>query len=455
MPGWLLYTLGVVIFAFGLLLSIALHEIGHMVPAKRFGVKVTQYMVGFGPTVWSRKRGDTEYGLKGVPLGGYIRMIGMVPPRQDGRPSRWPRRMATAVEDFRQVSRAEIDPADSSREFYRLTPGKKMIVMLGGPTMNLVIYLVLTLVVLTAIGQPHDDTTTTLQTVIKCVAPANATPAQVKDCTAANSPAFLAGLRPGDKIVAIDGTPIANWAASTKIIEASPHKTLAMTIDRNGTDLVLSITPVDNVKYANAAGTKTKIAGFIGVSPGDHHYYEPAALTAVPGAIGSQVRQGWDHLMSFPDKIGNLFNTVFEGKKRNINGAIGVVGVTRLSGDFARSNQLTSKDKVYTLIELLASVNLLLFFFNLLPLLPLDGGHVAGALLEAVRRGRAGLRLRANPHPVGPDGVPIDGVQTRKQIFVDTAQMLPIMYGVGSLILVVTLLTVYADIVDPVNPFSG
>ena len=105
---WLLYALGVLIFAVGLLLSIALHEVGHMVPAKKFGVKVTQYMVGFGPTLWSRKRGDTEYGVKAIPLGGYIRMIGMVPPRADGSRSRWPRRMATAVEDFRQVSRAEV-----------------------------------------------------------------------------------------------------------------------------------------------------------------------------------------------------------------------------------------------------------------------------------------------------------------------------------------------------------
>ena len=98
------------IFAVGLLASIALHEIGHLVPAKKFGVKVTQYMVGFGPTLWSRKRGDTEYGLKAIPLGGYIRMIGMVPPRADGKRSRWPRRMATAIEDFRQVSRAEVEP---------------------------------------------------------------------------------------------------------------------------------------------------------------------------------------------------------------------------------------------------------------------------------------------------------------------------------------------------------
>ena len=162
MPSWLLYTLGVLIFAFGLLLSIALHEIGHMVPAKKFGVKVTQYMVGFGPTLWSRRKGDTEYGLKAVPLGGYIRMIGMVPPRADSSRSRWPRRLATAVEEFRQVSRAEVDPQDEHRQFYRLTPGKKMIVMLGGPTMNLLIFLVLFIVLITTLGTPQDKPTTTV-----------------------------------------------------------------------------------------------------------------------------------------------------------------------------------------------------------------------------------------------------------------------------------------------------
>src|SRR5439155_22832552 len=107
----LLYVLGVLFVAAAVGASIGLHEIGHLVPAKKFGVKVTQYMVGFGPTLWSRKKGDTEYGIKGIPLGGYIRMIGMVPPRADGKTSRWPRRMATAVEDFRRMSRAEVDPA--------------------------------------------------------------------------------------------------------------------------------------------------------------------------------------------------------------------------------------------------------------------------------------------------------------------------------------------------------
>src|SRR3569623_1475490 len=167
MPSWRLYTLGILIFGFGLLLSIALHEIGHMVPAKKFGVKVTQYMVGFGPTLWSRTRGDTEYGIKALPLGGYIRMIGMVPPRADGKVSRWPRRMATAIEDFRRVSRAKMQPGDEDHEFYRLTPGKKMIVMLGGPTMNLLIFLVLFTILMLSHGQPPQSQATQVQSVEK------------------------------------------------------------------------------------------------------------------------------------------------------------------------------------------------------------------------------------------------------------------------------------------------
>jgi membrane-associated protease RseP (regulator of RpoE activity) len=448
-----LYALGVIIFALGLLLSIALHEVGHMVPAKKFGVKVTQYMVGFGPTLWSRKKGDTEYGLKAIPAGGYIRMIGMVPPRAAGRPSRWPRRLASAVEDFRRVSRAEIEPGDEPREFYRLTPGKKMIVMLGGPSMNLLIYLVLTLILLTTLGLVHDDPTRTVASVFKCVEPANATAAQQKqasDCTTPNAPAYQAGLRPGDVIESINGTTTTSWAAATTIIEASPHKTLSMVIQRGGRDLTLAVTPVDNLKYVT--DTKLEVAGFIGVSPGDHHYYKPLGITQVPGQVVSQVALGLRAIGSYPSKIHSLWQTVFEGKKRDPNGAVGVVGIGRLGGDVARSNLLDLQDKIYTLVGLLASVNLLLFFFNLLPLLPLDGGHVAGAIVEAAKRGRARLRARsagvalagASDHD-GPEGRP------KSQIFVDTAQMLPVMYAVGSVLLLLTLLTLYADIVKPIN----
>ena len=450
MPTWLLYTLGVLIFAFGLLLSIALHEIGHMVPAKKFGVKVTQYMVGFGPTVWSRKRGDTEYGIKAIPLGGYIRMIGMVPPRADGKVSRWPRRMATAIEDFRQVSRAEVQIDDEHRQFYRLTPGKKMIVMLGGPCMNLLIYLVLTVFLVMTIGVPHADETTRVASITKCLVPATSTDATKTTCPAGakDAPAYHR-LQPGDRILAVDGTPIKSWSQLVAIIEPSANKPLAMQVQRKGQIVSISITPVRNLKYVNGSSTKTKEAGYLGISAAVHQYYETLPITGVPGQIGSQLNLGVQALGRYPEKIASLYRTVFDGQKRDPQGAVGVVGIGRISGDLASSKQITTKDKIYTLIGLLASVNLLLFFFNLLPLLPLDGGHVAGALVEAAKRGRA--RLRARRQPVGPDGT----VRTRTPIFVDTAQMLPVMYAVASVLIVVTLLTLYADIVKPITLSGG
>jgi membrane-associated protease RseP (regulator of RpoE activity) len=451
-----LYVLGVLIFAVGLLLSIALHEVGHMVPAKKFGVKVTQYMVGFGPTVWSRRKGDTEYGVKAIPLGGYIRMIGMVPPRVDGRRSRWPRRMASAVEEFRNASRAEVEPADENRQFYRLTPGKKMIVMLGGPTMNLVIYLVLTVILLSALGTRHDDPTTTVGTVVKCVVPATSTQARADTCpaNAVAAPAYNV-LRPGDVIRSIGGTEIRSWNDAVAIIEPSAGHTLSMTVLRNGTEQQLSITPVQNVKYIGTT-TKTKEAGYLGVSPRVHSYYSPLPVSEVPGYIGGQIGQGVSALGSYPSKIASLWGTVFEGKPRDPEGAIGVVGIGRLGGDIAQSSVFNAQDKVFALISLLATVNLLLFFFNLLPLLPLDGGHVAGALVEAAKRGRARLRERAMATRAARGGTAEPGdvaaaAARRRQIYVDTAQMVPVMYAVASVLILVTLLVVYADIVKPVT----
>lgn len=438
MPSWVLYTLGVVFFVVGLLLSIALHEVGHMVPAKRFGVKVTQYMVGFGPTLWSRRKGDTEYGLKWIPAGGYIRMIGMVPPRADGSRSRWPRRVATAIEDFRQVSRHEVAPQDEQRQFYRLTPGKKMIVMLGGPSMNLVIYLVLTVALLSLLGLPKEEPTTTIGEVSKCVVAANIPAAQVPKCVTPNSPAAAAGIKPGDTLLSVGGAPITSWQQAVAIIERSPGVPLPIVVRRDGRNVPLQVVPVLNKKCANSACTTFKDGGFLGVSAHENRHYDAVGITDVPGEISAQISTAWSHLKEYPDRVVDLWNTVFNGREREANSAIGVVGIGRISGDFAESNLLNFQDKIYVLVSLLASVNLLLFFFNLLPLLPLDGGHVAGALVEATKRGWARLRGRA-----------------RGNIFVDTAQMLPVMYAVASVLIVLTLLTLYADIVDPVQLLKG
>lgn len=445
--------LGILIFAIGLLGSIALHEIGHMVPAKKFGVKVTQYMVGFGPTLWSKRKGDTEYGIKAIPLGGYIRMIGMVPPRRDGKVSRWPRRLATAVEDFRAVSRAEVAPEDEERQFYRLTPGKKMIVMLGGPCMNLLIFVVLFVILITTLGTPRSATTTTVDSVLQCVVPANSPDAASDTCppAAARTPA-LGQLKPGDTFLSVDGTKITSWDQLTKIIQPSAGKQLTVVVRRDGQPVTLHITPVKNLNYVGT-GTTLKSVGFIGFEPRTDQYFQTVPISGIPGQIGSQIKVGLDALGRYPSKIHSLWQTVFEGKKRDPNGAVGIVGIGRISGDYARSSLLTVQDKVFLLISLLAGVNLLLFFFNLLPLLPLDGGHVAGAIVESIKRGRARLRARGEPPVLGPDGLPQP--PAHRQIFVDTASMLPVMYGVASVLVLMTLLTLYADIVKPINPLGG
>jgi membrane-associated protease RseP (regulator of RpoE activity) len=444
-----LYALGVIAFAVGLLASIALHEVGHMVPAKKFGVKVTQYMVGFGPTVWSRRRGDTEYGLKAIPMGGYIRMIGMVPPAADGHRSRWPRRMAELVEDFRATSRAEVEPPDEHRQFYRLTPGKKMIIMLGGPTMNLLIFLFITVLLYGLIGVKGP--TTTVAQVSTCVVPVTST---AQECPKVGSPDYVkapaAGvLQPGDRIEAINGVAISTWSESVKIIEASAGKPLSVSVQRAGSTVQLSLTPVQTTKYASSDpnNLSTKQAGFIGV--GTTQAYQQLGPAALGRVVWQQLGLSVDALKKFPSKIGSLFGTVFEGKPRDKQGAVGVVGLGRIGGQIADSASIGTLDKVSILLSLLAGVNLLLFFFNLLPLLPLDGGHVAGAIVESIKRGWARLRQR-RAVAAGPDGTP--GVaRSRPQIYVDVAQLVPVMYVVASILIVFSVLVMYADIVKPIS----
>jgi len=426
-----LYALGVIAFAVGLLASIALHEIGHLVPAKRFGVRVTQYMVGFGPTLFSRHRGDTEYGIKAIPLGGYIRMIGMVPPRSDGKRFRWPRRLGELVEEFRATSRTEITATDENRQFYRLTPGKKMIIMLGGPSMNLLIFLLISVLLYGIVGLKAP--TTTVSTVSACVVPATA---QVDTCPAPGSADYrqapAAGvLHVGDKITAIDGTRISSWDDAVTIIENSADKPISVQVQRAGKPVTLRLTPVQNTKYANADGTRTKQAGFIGISTTEA--YQPLSAGEVTSTIWHQMGLGVDAIKQFPAKIGSLFGTVFEGKPRDQAGAVGVVGLGRIGGQIAETPKVDALDKIFTLLSLLAGVNLLLFFLNLLPLLPLDGGHVAGAIVESIRRGIARLRRREH------------------LIFVDVAQLVPVMYVVAGFLVLFSALVMYADIVKPIS----
>src|SRR5690606_31036819 len=234
----LLYVVGILFMLIGLALSIGLHEIGHLVPAKLFGVRVGQYMIGFGPRLWSKRIGETEYGFKALPLGGFISMSGMYP-ASDGKPARGIFR--TLVQDARSANDETIADGGEDRVFYRLPVFKRVIVMLGGPAMNLILAVVIFTVLASGIGLQQG--TTTIASVNECVLPAGTTQTECETGDPA-SPAAEAGVRPGDVLVSIDGTPVSDFAQATRIVQASPGERLDLVVTRDGEDVSLSITPI-------------------------------------------------------------------------------------------------------------------------------------------------------------------------------------------------------------------
>ncbi|WP_172582291.1 M50 family metallopeptidase [Subtercola boreus] len=440
----LLYVVGVVIVALGLAISIALHEVGHLVPAKLFGVKVTQYMVGFGLTVFSRLRGETEYGVKLIPFGGYISMIGMFPPQKEGGKARRATTgfFQTLIQDARKAS-AETVGDDDERSFYRLPVYKRVIIMISGPAMNLVLGILFFGIVLCGFGIAAPSTT--IGSVSSCVQPAGSTSTT---CAADDpvSPGSAAGILPGDRIVSVDGTTIDTWDQATAIIRQSPGTALSIVVSRNGSDQTLIMTPLlteravtevvngQTVVKTDASGaTVTEDVGFVGI--GYATQLQPQPVTAVLPFVGENVAGVANTIINLPARIVGVANAAFGGGTRDVNGPISVVGVGRVAGEIATID-IPLASKVATLVGLLGSVNIGLFVINLVPLLPLDGGHIIGALWEGLRRQLAKLFKRPNPGPV------------------DTAKLMPLTFVVVIFFGALSALLVYADIVNPVNLFG-
>ncbi|MGP9537813.1 M50 family metallopeptidase [Brachybacterium sp. AOP43-C2-M15] len=445
----LLFLLGVLVIAAGLALSIALHEIGHLVPAKLFGVRVTQYMVGFGPTVLSRTRGETEYGIKAIPLGGYIRMIGMYPPHK-GEPEGTIREDSTGLlqqmtelsEEAKAYESAQYGPEDAHRTFVALSVPKKLVVMLGGPAMNLLISVALMVVLVSGIGLPA--VTPTVQSVSECVVPADA-PADVGCEGRDPAPALAAGIRPGDELREIDGHRIDRWADVTTAVRAAEDRTVEVVVEREGETLHLEATMIvdarpvldeDGAAVHDADGDLvTEQVGFLGVAGTPD--LVPQSPAVVPEMAWSAFTQTGRIVLTLPVRLWEVGQAAFSSAERDPNGPLGVVGVSRLAGEVASADEpgFELREKAGTMISMLASLNMALFVFNLVPLLPLDGGHVAGALLEGIRRVLAKLRGRPDPGPV------------------DMSRMLPVTNAVAIVFLLMTLLLVYADIVKPITLF--
>lgn len=447
-----MFVLGVLIVVVGVALSIALHEIGHLVPAKLFRVKVTQYMVGFGPTIWSRRRGETEYGIKGIPLGGYVRMIGMLPPRPGDKPGEL-RNVSTGrfmqlADQARADSMEEIQPGDEDRVFYKLPPWKKIIVMMGGPIMNLGIAFVLLTGVITLYGLPQvAPKVGALSTCVPTSAPTLQVPQP--DCKPGDpvSPSKQAGLQVGDRVVAINGAKVITWEQVSDAIRDSHGAALTFVVQRAGTDKTIEVHPAVLNRATYAADGKPVVKdgklvlesmGFLGVVPGQELVKTP--LVDAPAFTWARTLDTAGVLLKIPQKMGGIVQAAFGAGERDPNGPISVVGVTRIGGEVAAMDIPASEGgnwlKLVQLVLLIASLNLALFVFNLIPLLPLDGGHVAGALWEWLKKGWARLWHRPDPG------------------FVDVAKGLPIAYGMSIVLIGFSVLLIYADIVKPVNLFG-
>jgi membrane-associated protease RseP (regulator of RpoE activity) len=436
----LLYILGILIILVGLAISIGLHEVGHLLPAKKFGVKVGQYMIGFGPTIFSWRRGETQYGIKALPLGGYISMAGMYPPAREGARGRTATTgmLETLVQEDNK-SAVHVDTVEEEeRAFYRLPVLKRVIIMLGGPVMNLLLAVLFFGIVLCGFGIPQ--ATTTIGSVSECLVPVTA---NRTDCEASDpdAPAHEADLEPGDRIVAVNGTPVTEVTEITPVIRASAGEPLTVTIERGGSQEDRTVTPALSERFLLDAQGKQVLdadgkptierVGFIGIGWATEVRQQP--VTAVLPAVGDTIGRLVTTIAHLPQRVTDLAVQTFGPGERDPDGLIGVVGVGRIAGEITSLNSVPVADRAASLIQLVGGLNIALFVFNLIPLPPLDGGHVVVALIDGVRRAVAKIAGRPQPKPI------------------DAAKVIPVTLAVAALLAGLTVLLLVADIIKPIS----
>jgi membrane-associated protease RseP (regulator of RpoE activity) len=395
-------ALGVVIFVVALLFSVMLHETGHFVMAKKFGMKATRYFVGFGPTIWSTWRGETEYGIKALPLGGFVKIIGM-----------------HSLDDVE-------DPADEPRSFRQQPAWQRIIVLCAGSFMHVVLAFLLFFGLALGVGIANQNTTE-LGTISACVYPNVTALDNGVACTASDqaSPAKLAGLRVGDQVTAFNGRHYSNWTQLGDAIRAAPVGSAAtITVLRDGQTVTL---------HTTLASVSGRSGAYLGIAPGVvFQTASPARAVTYAGSLFGQVVVGSvQAATALPGALHDLFNK----KKRadTVGGQVtSIYGAAAATGDEVASSQ-GWQYKVSFVLLLIASLNIFVGVFNMLPLLPLDGGHVAIVIWERIRAWFAHLRGRPDPG------------------LVDISKVLPVCFSIFILVMFLGLILVAADIVNPLK----
>ncbi len=381
-----------------IIVIVMLHELGHFLAAKHGGMKVTEYFVGFGPRLWSFRRGETEYGIKVLPLGGYVKIPGM-----------------TNLE--------EVDPADEGRVYRDKPFHSRLLVAVAGSAVHFLLAFLLLWVLLTFVGVP------------------NSNQVQVQGLHAVGhqaSPAGAGGIRPGDIIVSVDGRAIGGDVdALTSAIQSHPDRPVTVVVDRDGSRRTLTVTPA-NGRVEHEAGAVapagTAPFGLIGVSLGS-----PVQTRSPLGAVASTGSQlgsvawasvtGIGHLFS-PSGIGQRFDQVTSAKAASQAAADGtraqsIVGIGQTATD---ALQAGIGDFLYILIV----INIFFGVFNLFPMLPLDGGHVAIAVYEKIRTGRRQVMYHA-----------------------DVAKLMPFTWAFMLFLAILIVPALLTDILHPMgNPFG-
>ncbi len=375
---------GVLAFIVALLASVMIHELGHYLTAKKFGMKVTEFFVGFGQKLWSTKRGETEFGFKAIPAGGYCRIEGMSP------------------NDVMEVG-------EEDRAFYKASTTRKLIVLGAGSFMHFVLGFFLLLLLFVGIGTPQATP------ILKEILPKSA--------------AASAGLLVGDEITSINGQVVTDWSKDVLAIRGSNGKPVTLSLKRDGQGLTFTIQPT--LKDIGG-GEKRWLIGFISsIEVKRTNIFSGIKKSAL--VTQKLTSESFKALLRLPAMIPALWGQTVAGEKRDPNGLVGVVGVARVTGQAIGSEKLTLRERFSTFLIIIVSLNIFIGIFNLLPILPLDGGHMAVAIADAIRAAFARLRGRPRPAPI------------------DVRVLTPVTIVVFVILVALTLLLLVADIINPVN----